>query len=157
MEKVKYSYFRYRILMFTTAILANAFNAFVSKKIYWPAIPTLALLSYFMPNIMLQNKNSKELSGTYFSKDGLSEYHTNELLFQIKWKDLYIEKITIFKIKKYGCFKISSKENSELTLLIPISWFLEESLLTLVRKYTPEENEFYKAIENYAFERKISF
>lgn len=158
MEKVKSSYFRYRIFGFIVSILNIALYALFFNKFRWFYIPIMAFCSYMAPFIFLQDENSKMLNGVYFSNEGLSKYHNNVLLFQIQWKELHIEKLkTLFSINKSTYLKITSIENSEHITHIHIEWFQEESILNLVKKYCPKENELYEAIKKYSIERKISF
>lgn len=157
MEKIKSDLFRYRIFCFQVAIVAFALNFLIDPKIYWISIPFAIVLSYLLPLLTHYAEKSKKLEGIYFSDNGIDLYNKNILISHLSWGDIEVYDVKTFRIKKSLKIQISSITNPAMKFNIPVTWFVEKSIIDLTKKYAPETSSFYKRIKKYTVERNINF
>ncbi len=85
-------------------------------------------------------------------------YFNDTLKEKLDWDEVEIKEIpTRLKIQHSMMLEFTSNRRSTGPFYLHLTWFNEDSLIELTKRYVPDENSFYKLISEYCNKRGIMF
>lgn len=159
MKKIISSERNYRILaIIILSIYFLLIYLFSNNRNLVPLLLSYALVCLIIPYLIVRFEKRKIKNGIFFNQIGVLLYFNDTLKEKLDWDEVEIKEIpTRLKIQHSMMLEFTSNRRSTGPFYLHLTWFNEDSLIELTKRYVPDENSFYKLISEYCNKRGIMF